>query len=149
MQLLCRLCICTALFVESAPHLHGQTVAAAADRVLETEVGDATYYASRFQGRTTASGRKFDGNKAVAAHRTYPFGTVVRVTNLRNGRSVNVVIIDRGPYGKNQREGAVIDLSPSAAKKLGILKTGQERVKVEVLAWGDDQYVNDADGIAE
>src|SRR5262249_50519029 len=52
--------------------------------VLKTQIGDATYYASRFQGRTTASGQIFDKNKAMAAHRTYPFGTVVRVTNLRN-----------------------------------------------------------------
>src|SRR5262249_683567 len=74
---------------------------------LKTQIGDATFYASHFQGRKTASGRIFDKNKAMAAHRTYPFGTVVRVTNLSNMRSVNVVIVDRGPYGKNRREGAI------------------------------------------
>jgi len=110
-------------------------------RVLKTQIGDATFYASRFQGRKTASGRVFDKNKAMAAHRTFPFGTVVRVTNLRNKRSVNVVIVDRGPYGKNRREGAIIDVSPSAAERLGILKTGQARVKLEVLAWGDGERV--------
>ena len=104
--------------------------------VLERQFGDATFYASYFDGRPTASGRIFDGDKAIAAHRRYPFGTVVRVTCLRNRRSVNVVIVDRGPFGKNQREGAIIDLSRSAAEKLGIISRGQARVKVEVLLWG-------------
>jgi rare lipoprotein A len=137
MQLLFHWCVCLAMLAGNA---------AAVDRVLETQIGDATYYASRFHGRTTASGRKFDANKAVAAHRTFPFGTVVRVTNLRNGRSVNVVIVDRGPYGKNRREGAVIDLSPAAAKQLGMMKRGQERVKIEVLMWGDGEYINEVRG---
>jgi rare lipoprotein A len=104
--------------------------------VLDEQFGDATYYASYFDGRVTASGRIFDEDKAMAAHRSYPFGTVVRVTCLRNRRSVNVVIVDRGPFGKNQRKGAIIDLSRSAAQKLGIISRGQVRVKVEVLLWG-------------
>jgi rare lipoprotein A len=104
--------------------------------VLEKQFGDATFYASYFDGRRTASGRIFDGAQAIAAHRSYPFGTVVRVTCLGNRRSVNVVIMDRGPYGKNQREGAIIDLSRSAAEKLGIISRGQARVKLEVLHWG-------------
>ena len=103
--------------------------------VLERQYGDATFYASYFDGRLTASGRIFDGDKAVAAHRSYPFGTVVRVTCLRNRRSVNVVIVDRGPYGKNQRA-AILDLSRSAAEKLGIISRGRTRVKLEVLHWG-------------
>jgi len=105
-------------------------------RVLDTQIGDATFYGSSFEGRKTASGRIFDGKQAIAAHRTYRFGTVVRVTNLQNKRSVNVVIVDRGPYGKNRSEGAIIDLSPAAAKKIGIIQRGQARVKVEVLVWG-------------
>jgi len=105
-------------------------------KVLETRVGDATFYGSSFEGRTTASGRIFDGSQAIAAHRTYRFGTLVRVTNLRNMRSVKVVIVDRGPYGKNHKEGALIDLSPSAAKKIGIIERGQARVRIEVLEWG-------------
>jgi len=112
-------------------------------RVLKTQIGDATYYSAHFQGRKTASGRIFDKNKAMAAHRTYPFGTVVRVTNLRNKRSVNVVIVDRGPFGKNRREGTIIDVSPSAAERLGILKTGQARVKLEVLVWGNGERVTE------
>jgi rare lipoprotein A len=106
-------------------------------RVLDTQIGDATFYGSAFEGRKTASGRIFDGSQAIAAHRTYRFGTLVRVTNLQNRRSVNVVIVDRGPYGKNRREGAIIDLSPAAAKKIGIIEKGQARVKIEVLVWGN------------
>ena len=105
-------------------------------RVLDTQIGDATFYGSSFEGRKTASGRIFDGTQAIAAHRTYRFGTLVRVTNVQNRRSVNVVIVDRGPYGKNRREGAIIDLSPAAAKKIGIIKRGQAKVKIEVLVWG-------------
>jgi len=108
-------------------------------RVLETQIGDATFYSSSFEGRKTASGRIFDGSQAIAAHRTYRFGTRVRVTNLDNKRSVEVVIVDRGPYGKNRSEGAIIDLSPSAARKIGIIRRGQARVKVEVLAWGNGE----------
>jgi rare lipoprotein A len=106
-------------------------------QVLDTQIGDATFYGSSFEGRKTASGRIFDGSQAIAAHRTYRFGTLVRVTNLQNRRSVNVVIVDRGPYGKNRREGAIIDLSPAAAKMIGIIKRGQARVKIEVLVWGN------------
>jgi len=105
-------------------------------KFLASEVGYATYYAEKFQGLTTASGTKFDNQRAIAAHRTYPFGTVARVTNLRTGKSVNVVIVDRGPYGKNRREGTVIDLSQKAAQNLGIIREGQARVRVDVLKWG-------------
>ena len=104
--------------------------------ILDSQFGDATFYASYFDGRLTASGGVFDGDKVIAAHRSYPFGTVVRVTCLRNRRSVNVVIVDRGPYGKNQRKGAIIDLSRSAAEELDIISRGQARVKLEVLHWG-------------
>ena len=105
-------------------------------QVLDQQIGDATFYASYFDGRVTASGRIYDESQAMAAHRTYPFGTVVRVTCLRNRRSVNVVIVDRGPFGKNQREGAIIDLSRSSAEKLGIISRGQARVRLQVLLWG-------------
>src|SRR6476660_5641279 len=70
--------------------------APAARSVLDEQIGDATFYASYFDGRVTASGRIFEEDKAMAAHRSYPFGTGVRVTCLRNKRSVNVVIVDRG-----------------------------------------------------
>ena len=109
---------------------------AASEHVLKTQFGDATYYARHSQGKPAASGRKFDNRKPFAAHRTYPFGTIVRVTNRLNGRSVEVVIVDRGPYGQNRREGTIIDLSREAAKALGILHAGQVPVKLEVLSWG-------------
>jgi rare lipoprotein A len=107
------------------------------DQVLATEIGEATYYARYFQGEETASGLKLDNRTAIAAHRSYPFGTVARVTNLENGRAVRVVIVDRGPYGKNRREGAIIDLSRSAASQLGMLRDGQVKVRIDVLLWGD------------
>jgi rare lipoprotein A len=109
-------------------------VARAAAPVLK---GDATYLAPFFHGRTSASGVRFDERKLVAAHRTLPFGSVVRVTNVANGRSVTVRIIDRGPYGKNYREGAIIDVSRAAARRLRMLREGQVAVRVEVLRLGD------------
>ena len=138
------LLLSTSLNVASA-----QEKASATPPVLKTQIGDATFYASNFQGRKTASGQIFDKNKAMAAHRTFPFGTVVRVTNIRNKRSVNVVIVDRGPYGKNRREGAIIDVSPAAAERLGILKVGQARVKLEVLVWGNGERFNQRSKIVD
>jgi rare lipoprotein A len=105
--------------------------------VLDTQIGYATFYARHFHGDKTASGIKLDNADAVAAHRVYPFCTVVRVTNLKNGRALNVAIVDRGPYGKNRREGAIIDLSRAAAQRLGMMRDGEVRVKLEVLLWGE------------
>ena len=103
---------------------------AVAPPVLE---GDATYLSHYFHGRTSASGVPFDERKLVAAHRTLPFGSVVRVTNVRNGRSVTVRIVDRGPYGKNYREGTIIDLSYAAARRLRMIRDGQIPARVEIL----------------
>ena len=128
--------------IRDNPTVYAAQQVAGHPSVLDTQIGDATLYAARFEGRKTASGLIFEGDKAMAAHRTYPFGTVVRVTYLRNRRSVTVVIVDRGPYGKNRQEGAIIDLSPVAAKRLGMLRVGQARVKLEVLAWGNGKYLN-------
>ena len=100
------------------------------------ETGFATFYSRSFEGEKTASGKRFDGDALVAAHRTLPFGTIVRVTNLENRRRVTVQIIDRGPYGENWREGTVIDVSPAAARQLGMLKDGQVRARVSVLRLG-------------
>lgn len=107
------------------------------DKIFATQTGDATFYANRLQGERTASGLTLDNRKLVAAHRSYPFGTVARVTNLKNGKSVTVVVVDRGPYGKNQKQGAIIDLSRVAAEKLGMIRDGQVPVRVEVLKWGN------------
>ena len=82
--------------------------------------GMASWYGARFHGRPTASGEKFDMHQFTAAHRTLPFGTVVRVRSLVNGRTVEVRINDRGPYiGKR-----MIDLSRAAAKALGLVDSG-------------------------
>jgi rare lipoprotein A len=73
----------------------------------------------------------------VAAHPTYPFGTVVRVRNLSNGRTVDVRILDRGPAQGAQRTGVLIDLSYGAAQTLGFIRDGRTRVRLEVLRWGN------------
>lgn len=91
--------------------------------------GKASYYGSRHHGRRTASGERFDQNALTAAHRTLPFGTQVRVTNLNNNRTVVVRINDRGPYGR----GRIIDLSFKAAQQLDMIRTGVVPVRVESL----------------
>jgi rare lipoprotein A len=101
--------------------------------VLESVEGEATYYASKFDGRRTASGVVFRNAEAYAAHRTYPFGTVVRVTNLRNDRSVILRVVDRGPFGNARR---IIDVSQRAARELDFMSAGVVPVRVEVLEWG-------------
>ncbi len=106
----------------------------APDKVLETATGEASFYADKFEGRRTASGIPFRQNQMVAAHLSYPFGTVLRVTNIRNDRSVNVRVVDRGPYGRKSR---ILDLSRRAAESLGYIGAGRTRVRVEVLEWGD------------
>ena len=108
-------------------------------RPRTSQEGYATYVARSFHGRTSASGETFDEGQLVAAHRTLPFGTVVRVTNVQNGRSVTVRIVDRGPYGQNYREGTIIDLSRAAARRLRMLRDGQVRARVDVLKLGHER----------
>lgn len=105
--------------------------------VREVREGLASYYGPGFDGKTTASGVPFDMNAMVAAHPSYPFGTVVRVTNLGNGRSVSVRIVDRGPAAAPQADGVIIDLSRGAAERLGFIREGRARVRIEVLGQGD------------
>ncbi|KGE77937.1 septal ring lytic transglycosylase RlpA family protein [Halomonas salina] len=90
--------------------------------------GVASYYSDYFQGRTTASGDAFDQRELTAAHRTLPFGTKVLVTRPDNGRQVEVMINDRGPFVS----GRVIDLSKSAARALGMLHRGTARVQLSL-----------------
>lgn len=92
--------------------------------------GVASYYGRKFHGRRTANGERFDMNAMTAAHKTLPFGTQVRVTNPRNGRSVTVRINDRGPFIR----GRTIDLSRAAAERLGMISTGHAQVELDVLA---------------
>jgi rare lipoprotein A len=98
-----------------------------------TQEGLASFYGKEFNGRRTSNGEQFDMNALTAAHRTYPFGTVVRVTNLKNGEEVEVKINDRGPV-KPER---IIDLSYGAAKVIGLDRMGLARVRLEVLEWGE------------
>jgi peptidoglycan lytic transglycosylase len=93
------------------------------------QVGYASFYGRPHDGLRTASGERYDMDEMTAAHRTLPFGTRVRVTNLENGRRVVVRINDRGPF----RKGRVIDLSYAAARKLGLVRDGVAKVRLEVL----------------
>jgi rare lipoprotein A len=103
--------------------------------VVHADTGEATYYHDALHNRRTASGERMDQQAYVAAHRRYPFGTWLRVTNLRNGRSVLVRVIDRGPFGslRNQQR-TIVDLSRRAASELGFIRQGRVKVKVERLA---------------
>ncbi len=92
-------------------------------------VGIASWYGRRYHGRRTASGENFDMNSATAAHPTLPFGTMVQVTNLENGRSVVLRINDRGPFVRRR----IIDVSRRAAQVLGFVQKGTARVRVQLL----------------
>jgi rare lipoprotein A len=105
--------------------------------ILETREGLASYYGPGFNGQLTASGSRFDMNALVAAHPSYPFGTVLRVTNLANGRAVQVRVVDRGPAQGPRKEGVIIDLSRKAADRLDFIRAGRARVRIEVLSWGE------------
>ncbi len=93
------------------------------------ETGNASFYADKYEGELTASGQVFSQSKLTAAHRTLPFGTKVRVTNLENQKSVEVVINDRGPFTASR----IIDVSKSAAQKLDFISQGKTKVKIEVI----------------
>src|SRR5215510_1743360 len=112
------------------------TKPASRGNVLETQEGLASYLGPGFETRVTASGATVDKTSMVAAHPSYPFGTLVRVTNLANGRAVIVRVVDRGPAKNVQAEGVLIDLSSGAARNLGLTAVGRTRVKLEVLRWG-------------
>ena len=100
--------------------------------VERIERGLASYYGRAFAGRKTASGELFDPSQMTMAHRTLPFGTRVRVTNLENGRSVDVIVNDRGPFVA----GRIVDLSTAAAKKLDMIADGIVEAEVVVLGAG-------------
>ena len=99
----------------------------------QVQTGKASFYADKFEGSPTASGQKYKHNKLTAAHKSLPFGTKVKVTNIANEKTVEVVINDRGPYVENR----VIDLSKSAAERLGFVNQGLAEVKIEILDPGD------------
>ena len=100
--------------------------AVAAAQAQYVQRGKATYYSKRATGARTSSGERLHHDSLTCAHRTYPFGTKLQVTNLQNGRSVVVRVTDRGPFAR----GRIIDLSWRAAKELGILTQGVAMVEV-------------------
>jgi rare lipoprotein A len=100
--------------------------------LAQVQSGKASFYADKFEGQTTASGEKYKHNKLTAAHKSLPFGTKVRVTNTANNQAIEVTINDRGPYV----EGRIIDLSKSAAEKLGFVNQGLAEVTIEVIDAG-------------
>lgn len=97
--------------------------------VVKVLSGKASYYADKFHGRSTASGEKYDKTKLTAAHRNLPFGTRIRVTNLKNGKKVIARVNDRGPFVK----GRIVDLSRAAAESIDMVRDGVVSVRVEVL----------------
>ena len=98
-------------------------------RSIPEETGLAAVYSDKLAGHVTASGKKYDPNKLTAAHKTLPFGTHVRVTNTKNGKSVVLRITDRGPRQANR----ILDITPRAAHSLGIRKTAMGEVKLIVI----------------
>lgn len=100
-----------------------------------TEQGRASYYADAFQGKKMANGRPYRRGKLTAAHQKIPLGSRVKVTNLKNRKSVKVEVTDRGPHVKNR----ALDLSRAAAAKLGMIEAGVAPVKIKVLKPKQDQ----------
>lgn len=98
-------------------------------KVVKVLYGEASYYADSLHGNLTANGERYNKNKLTAAHKTLPFGTQLRVTYLKTGQSVKVVINDRGPFYQNR----IIDLSRKAAETIDLIRAGHGRVKIEIL----------------
>ena len=101
-------------------------------------VGISSFYAEDFHGKLTANGEIYDMYGLTAAHKTLPLNTVVRVTNLGNGKSLILRINDRGPY----IQGRMLDCSYGAAKKLGFIKDGTTKVQIDIIEWGDGVYMH-------
>jgi rare lipoprotein A len=117
------------------------SVAPAHAKSTANEVGWASWYGKAHQGRKTAGGKSFDKETMVAAHRTLPMGSKVRITNLSNGKSIDVEVVDRGPVRRDR----VIDLSEAAARALDMKNAGVAKVQVEPLP-GDPTLVQTATG---
>jgi rare lipoprotein A len=104
-----------------------------AQKKREPQFGNAVLYSKSLCGKPVAKGGKLNCDAMTAAHRKFPFGTKIRVTNLKNDKSVIVRINDRGPYSKKD----IIDMTPSAAKAIGLtMKNGRVRVRIDVLSYG-------------
>lgn len=99
----------------------------------QVQTGKASFYADKFEGSMTASGEKYKHSKLTAAHKSLPFGTKVKLTNLANNQTVEVVINDRGPYVEDR----IVDVSRAAAEQLGFVNNGLAEVRLEVIDAGD------------
>lgn len=91
--------------------------------------GQCSWYGAKFNGKKTASGEKFDSNKFTAAHKTLPFGTKLKITNTKSGKSTIVTVNDRGPFVKSR----VLDISSAAAQELGVINRGIFTAEIEIL----------------
>ena len=129
MRLFLRCCCVLLLLGVSACGSQSDASAPPSEQGLLLGEGKASYYGGRHHGRKTASGERFNKNDLTAAHKTLPFGTRVKVTNLRNNQVVVVRINDRGPYAR----GRVIDLSEQAAREVGMIRAGVVPVRLEIL----------------
>lgn len=105
-------------------------------KAVRKETGEASWYGPGFNERETASGETFDQKEMTAAHPSLPMGTTAKITNLENGKKVEVKINDRGPYAKDR----VIDLSSGAANKLDMKKDGTAQVKIETKSTGKKRH---------
>lgn len=115
------------------PYGHGGSSSHKAPPGAHETKGIASWYGGKFHGRQTANGERYNKNGISAAHKTLPFGTIVRVKNLRNGKTVEVRINDRGPFIK----GRIIDLSKGAAKKIDMINDGIVPVELTILKMGN------------
>src|SRR5262249_8877546 len=122
---------CTLTLIITSPvRSPAQQEAATGSTAAKPETGTAVFYSDKLVGRKLTSGEKYDKNALTAAHRTLPLGTMVKVTNLKNNKSVVVRINDRGPHGSKTE---IIDLSGRAAQDLDMIKDGRTKVKLEVV----------------
>lgn len=104
----------------------------------KVNAGTASFYAKKFEGRRTSSGQRYRASEHTAAHRTYPFGTLLEITNRNNGLKTIVKVNDRGPHIRTR----LVDLSYSAAKDLGLLRTGTAKVTIKVISLGKPADLN-------
>ncbi len=118
---------------DAAPAERSLAVRYANARPIRVLTGKATYYADSLAGNHTANGDRYDPDAFTAAHRSLPFGSVLRVIRQPHGPTVYVRVNDRGPFGSHTR---ILDLSKAAARQLGMLRAGVVRVRVEVVAMG-------------
>lgn len=129
--LLIVLCLQLASCMSSARYSNNQTLSLKSETnsAVYSEIGYASFYGDSFIGKMTASGEIYDANQLTAAHRSLPFGTKLKVTNLENCYSVVVRVNDRGPFVA----GRIIDLSNRAARELDIIQKGVARVQIEIV----------------